>query len=436
MELLKYNELDVTGVSAQVDKVVARLRAGDFRGADVKKLKPTPYYRARLHDADRLLFRFGVYQGVTYILLLEVIRKHARFGSIDRESNYLVRSVGASDGTVSLLKDTEKVRRDLDDKTRRSARFAVLCLRPEDKEATRAVFGTPLVFSIQESKGLEYEHVIVFNFVAEHGREYNAMYAGLTRAIRNIYIVDKWADHDLFRLLNLECVIDTGIVAQTSSDEEWKREARRLEMQGKTEQADDIRQRILGMQPVPWRVLTPDNLDELKQEALDPARGNKPGKQLLYDYGTFYPSPDIFARLVKLGYNRARAPGQDRHVVIEKYAQDFQDPTFRELTRKLRVHGVDFRNALNQTPLMVAALIGRENPVRFLRGQEVDTVFMGVSCTEILTYSALPTNRWLHECATTSVETGFCFLGLRPMRYGHSEHPVHGHSFTAVFCPQ
>lgn len=48
--------------------------------------------------------------------------KHARFGSVDRESNYLVRSVGGERGRLQLLANDEAVKRDLDERTGRSTR--------------------------------------------------------------------------------------------------------------------------------------------------------------------------------------------------------------------------------------------------------------------------------------------------------------------------
>jgi len=71
--------------------------------------------------------------------------KHARFGSVDRESNYLVRSCGPRQGRVGLLKDSDKVKRDLDQRTAASARFAILVLHPEQKTEVRQFFRTPLV---------------------------------------------------------------------------------------------------------------------------------------------------------------------------------------------------------------------------------------------------------------------------------------------------
>ena len=64
--------------------------------------------------------------------------KHARFGSVDRESNYLVGSRGPSAGRVGLLADTDAVKRDLDRRTAASARFAILVLHDEQKAEVRA----------------------------------------------------------------------------------------------------------------------------------------------------------------------------------------------------------------------------------------------------------------------------------------------------------
>ena len=79
--------------------------------------------------------------------------KHGRFGSIDRESNFLVEAVGGDAGAVTLLADGDKAWRDLNAQTRRSTRFAVLVLRDEDKAEARKHFDTPLVFSVHEAKG-------------------------------------------------------------------------------------------------------------------------------------------------------------------------------------------------------------------------------------------------------------------------------------------
>ena len=73
--------------------------------------------------------------------------KQARFGSIDKESHYLVRGPDAGDtsspdavGQLQVLQDNETVKKDLDRKTAQSTRFAVLVMHPDQKAA-----GPPLV---------------------------------------------------------------------------------------------------------------------------------------------------------------------------------------------------------------------------------------------------------------------------------------------------
>jgi len=60
MKLLQYANLDLPGLKTQFERTITLLEAGNFRGAEVKKLVGGPFYRAKLSDADRLLFRFGV----------------------------------------------------------------------------------------------------------------------------------------------------------------------------------------------------------------------------------------------------------------------------------------------------------------------------------------------------------------------------------------
>ena len=103
-------------------------------------------------------------------LLLRI--KRARFGSIDRESHYLINPVSDREGSVTFLQDSDDARREFDRKTGRSARFAVIVLRDEDKDEARRVFRTPLVFSVREAKGLEYENIIMVGFVSGQSRAF------------------------------------------------------------------------------------------------------------------------------------------------------------------------------------------------------------------------------------------------------------------------
>src|SRR5690606_20783801 len=58
--------------------------------------------------------------------------KHRRFGSIGRESNFLVDAVGGDSGKAALLADRDAAKRELDRTIRRCTQFAVLVLREED----------------------------------------------------------------------------------------------------------------------------------------------------------------------------------------------------------------------------------------------------------------------------------------------------------------
>lgn len=108
--------------------------------------------------------------------------KHARFGSIDRESNYLVKSRGPTAGRVVLLKDSERIKVELDRRTGASARFAILVMHPEQKAEVRRHFRTPLVFSIHEAKGLEYETVLLYGFVTSEEKRFRDIAGGLDEA--------------------------------------------------------------------------------------------------------------------------------------------------------------------------------------------------------------------------------------------------------------
>jgi hypothetical protein len=94
MKILHYSDLNLGKLKKQFKKVEGFLAKGDFKSADVKKMVNSDYYRAKLDDTNRLLFKFATYQGETYVLLLEVIHNHAydksRFlrGAEVKESNF------------------------------------------------------------------------------------------------------------------------------------------------------------------------------------------------------------------------------------------------------------------------------------------------------------------------------------------------------------
>ena len=100
IEVLLFRELDYSGLRHQVDKVVAHLAKGNFRAADARKLVGSPFYRARLDDTNRLLFRFASQGARRIILVLEVIRNHAY------DKSRFLRDGGVSEAILETLTDT------------------------------------------------------------------------------------------------------------------------------------------------------------------------------------------------------------------------------------------------------------------------------------------------------------------------------------------
>ena len=325
--------------------------------------------------------------------------KTTRFGSVDRESHYLVRSHGDKPGTVLLLPDHESITRDLNQKTRQSTRFAVVVMHPDQKLAAKAHFDTPLVFSVQEAKGLEYDNIILYNFTSDDDERFgeitrgvrvedlaeseltysraknkgdksleiykfhiNALYVAITRAVENLYVVEARPDQRLFDLLGLklwEARLD--LAEQGSSLEEWRREAHKLEQQGKQEQADDICRQILKLKTVPWEVLKGDTLEALEHQAL--VQGDKKAKLLLFEYALVYHDHNRMNGLIETDFRPAKQPEKGLKPLTQKYyfAYDLKKPD--AMLREVDQYGVDFRNPFNQTPLMIAARLGNAEQV-------------------------------------------------------------------------
>ena len=247
--------------------------------------------------------------------------KVARFGSVDRESNYLVQCTSSLSGGVTLLPDDPRIGNELNQKTAESVQFAVLVLRDEDKDSARRIFKTPLVFSVREAKGLEYRNIILYNFLSPYAHEFediaadlmpddlagelryarncdkkdrslevykfyiNSLYVAITRAVENLYWLERRTDHKAFRLLNLSPAAgNMNLSSAKSTMEEWRKEAGKLEAQGKNEQAETIRRTVLKHEPVPWTVLTREKLPELLKTALDWKNFNGKAKRQLLNY--------------------------------------------------------------------------------------------------------------------------------------------------------
>ena len=322
--------------------------------------------------------------------------KHQRFGSIDRESNFLVDAVGGEPGELALLAEQDGALRDLDASSRRSTRFAVLVLRDEDKAAARQRFATPLLFSIHEAKGLEYDNIVLYRFISDNRQAFsdivegvskadliadelayrrardkedksleiykffvNALYVALTRATRNLYLVESDTRHPLFDLLDLTPGVTAKVETARSSLEDWQKEARKLELQGKHEQAEAIRRDILRQSPVPWPVIDEGRLRELMLKTFgDQAPGNK-HKQTLYEYATCHDEPELARHLLSdTDFGAARNFKLQRSTLGRKTWMGYFQRNFKDILRQCDQHGVEHRLPMNQTPLMAAAAAG------------------------------------------------------------------------------
>ncbi len=384
--------------------------------------------------------------------------KQRRFGSIDRESNYLVECVSAEPGRVELVADAPAVRAEIDATTRRSARYAVVVLRDEDKPMARSAFSTPLVFSVQEAKGLEYEHVILFNLVSSAAREFrecaaglepadldgelvyarardktdksldaykfyvNALYVAMTRAVRSLLIVESDPSHPLLGLLAIDQLADRLELARDeSSREDWQREARRLELQGKTEQAEQIRREILEVQAVPWQVIDASTFEAIKVKALAPAIHDKAAQQLLFEYALTYDAPGLFSCLIDAGFRHARKPESGRDFIHQTHHAEYRQRRSKVLEGQLCKYGIDFRNPLNEPPLMIAARLARPDlAAQFLsQGADPDLVdTAGRTALRVAMTSWLERGLWSggRELKTAAFEEVYRQLASAPVK--------------------
>jgi hypothetical protein len=337
--------------------------------------------------------------------------KNARFGSIDRESHFLVEPLKENRGLVNFYVDSEARRKQLNDGTMRSTKYALLVMTREEKAAARKIFKTPLLFSVQEAKGLEYENIILINFISNYSREFNeiaqgvstkdlenddmdfsrgkdkadksldaykfyinSLYVGITRSVKNLYILESSSKHTILSLLGLvETKEKINIKEDVSSLEEWNEEARKLEMQGKKEQADDIKKNILELKKPDWEPITRENLGKLKEKALDPDVYNKKAKDLLFMYALLYNDHDSISGLTGLKYKKAEHPEYERNTINRKYYSNYNNDNVKGVEQEIRKYGINYRDQFNLTPLLAAAENGSVKILSFLLDQNAGT---------------------------------------------------------------
>ncbi|MEO9102490.1 MAG: AAA family ATPase [Burkholderiaceae bacterium] len=382
-------------------------------------------------------------QAVTELANTLLKIKQARFGSIDRESNFLVQSTSGEPGEVTLVQAKDSALKQLDAVTRASARHAVIVLRDEDKAAARAQLRTPLVFSVHEAKGLEYPHVVLLGIVSGQRAAYgevcdgvtaqeldrteldyrrakdkgdkslelykfyvNALYVAMTRAVETLTIVESDVGHPLLGLLGLKAGDVRSGTTQASSREEWAQEARKLELQGKEEQARAVRAAFLQSKAIPWTPWSRPFIEEIAPRALDRSDPSAKLKQALLDYALWHGQQAWIEALAQASFPPARniAPDGDfgwsgwlgymampmgrpgyrppppqqqpwmRAVdaLRERHLRPYAAKNFKELLRQCDTYGVDHATPVGATPLLLAARAGNLALVDALLDQGAD----------------------------------------------------------------
>ena len=379
-------------------------------------------------------------QAVTELANTLLKIKQARFGSIDRESNFLVTSTSGEPGEVLLVQAKEAALKQIDASTRASARHAVIVLRDEDKVAARAQLRTPLIFSVHEAKGLEYPHVVLLGIVSGQRAAYaevcdgvapqdlqrdeldyrrardkgdkslelykfyvNALYVAMTRAVQSLTIVESDTGHPLLDLLGLTLGEAHAATTPASTKEEWAQEARKLELQGKEEQARAIRATFLQGRPVPWTPWSRLLIEELAPKALDRSNPSARLKQTLMDYALWHGQQTWVERLALASFQPARSlapegdfgwiggsamlgvrmPEWDKQQQLslraagalrQRHLQPYAAKNFKDILRHCDVHGVDHLTPVGGTPLMLAARAGNAALVDALMEKGADPV--------------------------------------------------------------
>ena len=319
--------------------------------------------------------------------------KSARFGSLDRESNFLVKALSDTEGVIEFYLDSAEVRKEINGGTRRSTEFAIVTLSEEQKEIAKSIFQTPLIFTVHEAKGLEYPNVVLYNFVSSAEKSFrdlaegvdpldlekdqleysrskdksdksaeglkfyiNGLYVALTRSTQNVYWVEARIKHPFLALLELtNAKSKTSLHEKNSSLDAWQKEALKLEQQGKNEQAEEIRKNILKQHPVPWKIQSLTSLLPIVPLALDPQGHNKKEQRALFEMAYAHSLTWILDRLASAKYALASNRKDAEIVMARNFYAEYSVERRSALRKLVFTHGVQFQNQLGERPLTVAA---------------------------------------------------------------------------------
>jgi predicted ribonuclease YlaK len=334
--------------------------------------------------------------------------KNARFGSIDKESTYLINTVADTEGKIHFYPDSDKLRKELNKRTQDSAKFAVLVLDKQQKAQVAKDFKTPLVFTIQEAKGLEYENIILVNFISDHDSEFrtiakgvseadlldenlrysrgkdktnkdqeaykfyiNSLYVAFTRAVENVHIIETNTKNELLQLLGvMDTEEEVKIEKQASGKEEWLEEARRLELQGKVEQAEAIRARLRGVEFV-----GAEEAELLEERIFDPeASHTEKDVERLFLFARTRHRIALVQRLhEELQHGPAKQYLGEYHKAQQQLANHVRNNNRKKVERIIGKFGVDMPDATEGvTGLMIAAQHGKIDMLYYFLEQDAN----------------------------------------------------------------
>ena len=118
--------------------------------------------------------------------------------------------------------------------------------------------------------------------------------------MKNLYLIESDVGHRLFGLLELGT---TGggaeVEVRASSLEEWQKEAHKLALQGKQEQAEAIQRTILKQTAPPWPVLDEPAVRELLVRVFRERVVGDKHKRRLAEYAAFHDEPALAAYLAQ-----------------------------------------------------------------------------------------------------------------------------------------
>ena len=402
------------------------------------KLKSYFYQDKKLssHDIVRILTKnYRNTPQVTELANRVLKFKNYRFGSIDKESHYLVKSTSKLIGSVSCIKIDKKILNDMNQKTGQSTHYAILVLQESDKITAKKLFDTPLIFTVQEAKGLEYDNVILYNFVSgeekyqqiskDVDKHYlqeefnyaraknkadkslevfkfyiNALYVAITRSIKCVYLLEDNPEHRFLKLLDINEIKEIHLTADISSKEDWQKEASRLKEQGKKEQAKAIEDKILQHKQVSWQILDDDQVTYLINKITQQCKSNKKDKIKLLNYAVLYDYDYLIEQLKKARVKAAHNIKKSINFMAAEYFADYAYRNTNGMHQQINQYGLEFRNVFNWTPLMCASYMGNSIHVKELKTLGANTHAVdnrGRNAFIIALEQVIKDKKWLHS---------------------------------------